>query len=234
MHPSESHLREVMWVAEERLRCVILGGGGHAEVVIEALMLEKAAVPWIVLDSNEALWGTHLSGVLIGGGDERLPGLKDEGVMSFVVGLGGTGDNGPRRRLFAYAQKVGVCPLTVRHPTAICSPSAWVGEGTVVLAGCIVGAHATLGSNVIINSGAIVEHDCRIGDHVHIASGAVLASAVSVEEGAHIGAGAVVRQGIRIGAGAIVGAGAVVIRDVGPGQTVGGVPAQPLPIRGRQ
>lgn len=221
-------------MAEERPRCVILGGGGHAAVVIEALMLEGTAVPWVVLDSNEALWGKQLSGVQIRGGDERLPDLKDEGVVGFVVGLGGTGDNGPRRRLFARAQSVGLRPLTVRHPTAICSPSARVGDGTVVLAGCIVGAHATLGANVIINSGAIVEHDCSIGDHVHIASGAVLASTVSVEEGAHIGAGAVVRQCVRVGAGAIVGAGAVVVRDVVPGQTVGGVPAQPLPVRSRR
>ncbi|MGH7257371.1 MAG: NeuD/PglB/VioB family sugar acetyltransferase [Nitrospiraceae bacterium] len=218
-------------MAENCIRCVILGGGGHAAVVIEALMLGGRTMPWVVLDSNEALWGKELSGVSIRGGDELLPDLKQEGVEGFVVGLGGTGDNGPRRHLFARAQMAGLRPLTVHHPSAVYSSSALVGEGTVILAGSIVGVHARIGRNVIINSGAIVEHDCIIGDHVHIASGAVLASTVCVEEGAHIGAGAVIRQRIKVGAGAVVGAGSVVIRDVASGQTVVGVPAQPLPVR---
>ncbi len=218
---------------DKRPLCVILGGGGHAAVLIETLILEGGAVPWAVLDSNKTLWGQQLCGLPIRGGDEKISDLKAEGVVGFVVGLGGTGDNDPRRRLFLHAQGVGLHPVAVRHPSAICSPSAHVGEGTVLLAGSIVGAHTTVGRNVIINSGAVVEHDGHIGDHVHIASGAVLASTVTVEEGAHIGAGAVVRQSIRVGAGAIVGAGAVVIRDVGPGQTVVGVPAQPLSFRGR-
>ena len=234
MWPSEPRLLGRNEVAEKRPLCVILGGGGHAAVIIETLILEGGAVPWVVLDSNQALWGQQLCGLPIRGGDEKLSDLKAEGVDGFVVGLGGTGDNEPRRRLFLNAQGVGLRPMTVRHPSAICSTSAHVGEGTVLLAGSVVGARTTVGRNVIINSGAIVEHDGHIGDHVHIASGAVLASTVTVEEGAHIGAGAVVRQSIRVGAGAIVGAGAVVVRDVRPGQTVVGVPAQPLSDRRRQ
>jgi acetyltransferase-like isoleucine patch superfamily enzyme len=50
-----------------------------------------------------------------------------------------------------------------------------------------------------------------------------------VERGATIGSGATILGGVRIGAGAMVGAGAVVSRDVGPGATVAGVPARPLP-----
>lgn len=234
MYPSKPRFRGEYEVPDNRPLCVILGGGGHAVVLIEMLILEGGAVPWAVLDSNQTLWGHQLCGLPILGGDECLPGLKSEGVDSFIVGLGGTGDNEPRRRLFVNAQGIGLRPLTVRHPRAICSPSAHVGEGTVLLAGSIVGARTTVGRNVIINSGAIVEHDSQIGDHVHIASGAVLASTVTVEEGAHIGAGAVIRQCMRIGAGSIVGAGAVVVRDVEAGRTVAGVPAQPLLVRRRQ
>jgi UDP-perosamine 4-acetyltransferase len=232
--PLELRSRGENEVPDKRPLCVILGGGGHAAVLIETLILEGSVVPWAVLDPNTMLWGQQLCGLPIRGGDERLSDLMAEGVVGFVVGLGGTGDNDPRRRLFLHAQGVGLRPVAVRHPSAICSPSAYVGEGTVLLAGSIVSARTTLGRNVIINSGAIVEHDGRIGDHVHIASGAVLASTVTVEECAHIGAGAVVRQSLRVGAGAIVGAGAVVVRDVESGQRVVGVPARPLSVRGLQ
>jgi UDP-2-acetamido-3-amino-2,3-dideoxy-glucuronate N-acetyltransferase len=47
-----------------------------------------------------------------------------------------------------------------------------------------------------------------------------------VERGASIGSGSIVIGGVRIGARAFVGAGAVVTRDVGPGETVSGVPAR--------
>jgi UDP-2-acetamido-3-amino-2,3-dideoxy-glucuronate N-acetyltransferase len=52
-----------------------------------------------------------------------------------------------------------------------------------------------------------------------------------VERRASLGSGAVILGGVRIGEGALVGAGAVVTRDVGPGETVAGVPARVLQAR---
>ena len=54
---------------------------------------------------------------------------------------------------------------------------------------------------------------------------------MTLGEGVHIGVGATIRQGIAVGDRAIVGAGAVVVKDVAPGATVVGVPAQPLSRR---
>lgn len=217
-----------MPTGERRPRCVIVGGGGHARVVLDSLQLSDAATAEAVVDADRARWGGEVLGVPVVGGDDRLIELRRAGVTHFVVGVGGVGDNRPRRRLFELALAAGLLPLTVIHPSAICSRWAGVGPGTVLLPSAIVNAGARVGANVIVNSGAIVEHDCVIGDHVHIATGARLASTVRVGDGAHIGAGATVRQGMTIGAAAIVGAGAVVVRDVAPGATVAGVPARPL------
>jgi UDP-2-acetamido-3-amino-2,3-dideoxy-glucuronate N-acetyltransferase len=52
-----------------------------------------------------------------------------------------------------------------------------------------------------------------------------------VERGASLGSGAIIMGGVRIGERALVGAGAVVTADVGPGETVVGSPARPLPVR---
>ncbi len=215
--------------AAERPRCVILGGGGHARVVIDALRESGAAVPAAVLDAQPSLRGTTVLEVPVMGDDELLPTLPRQGITHFVVGLGAVGDNRPRERLFLLGLQHGLIPLTVRHPAAVCSSRATIGAGSVLCAASVVSAGAAIGRNVIVNTGAIVEHDCRIGDHAHLATGAALSGTVTVGMSAHIGAGATVRQGLTIGEAALVGAGAVVITDVPSGAVVAGVPARPLP-----
>ncbi|MBI4257079.1 acetyltransferase [Candidatus Uhrbacteria bacterium] len=215
--------------ADEKVPCVILGGGGHARVLIDSLHFSGAAILRGILDSNQSLWGKDLMGVPILGGDDLLPKLAKEGVTRFVVGVGGVGDSRIRRELFELGMAQSLTPLTaVCHPSAVCSPWARLGAGSVVFPAAVVNAGAILGMNVIVNTGAIVEHDCIIGDHVHIATGARLSGGVRVGNGAHVGAGATVRQGIIIGDGAIVGVGSVVIADVPPHMVVVGVPARPI------
>lgn len=212
-------------------RCVILGAGGHARVVIDALQAIGVGVPHGVLDPDRARWDAQLLGVPILGGDELLPRLAREGVTHFVVGVGSVGDSRTRRRLFELAMRHGLIPLAVRHPSSVCSRWAKIGAGTVLLPASVVNAGAQVGVNVIVNTGAIVEHDCIIGDHAHVATGARLSGTVSIGEGAHVGAGATIRQHISVGADAVIGAGAVVIDDVESRTVVAGVPARVLQVQ---
>jgi sugar O-acyltransferase (sialic acid O-acetyltransferase NeuD family) len=209
-------------------KLVGLGAGGHARVIIE-LIRGRAEYELIgLLTPDPGLHGSFILGVPVLGNDDLLPTLYEQGVRNFFVGVGGTGDNIPRKRLFELARQHGMDPVTLIHPQAIVSPSVEIGSGTVILTGAILNACATVGSNSIINTGAIIEHDCVIGDHAHIATGARLAGMVRVGDGAHIGIGASVKQGVVIGEGAVVGAGAVVVKDVFPYAVVVGVPARPL------
>ncbi len=181
-----------------------------------------------LLDPRPDLAQKEVLGVSVLGGDELLPELFAQGVRHAFIGLGGTGDNRPRRCLYELARAHRFEVVDAIHPGAIIARSAEIGHGPTIMAGAIVNAAARLGQNVIVNTGAVVEHDCVIEDHVHIASAASLASTVHVGEGAHIGLGARIRQCIRIGRNAIVGAGAVVVNDVPDEVVVVGVPARVL------
>lgn len=214
-----------------RKLCVVLGAGGHASVLLEALLLQPSEFEFVVLDSNQNLHGKEMLGVRIVGDDSLIPGLKLQSDTRFVIGIGGTGNTNPRQQLYERALSSGLLPLSVLHPSAICSSTAILGEGVQLLAGCIVSAGAKIGDNSIVNSGAVVEHGCRIESHVHIASSATICGDVFVGEGAHIGAGATIKQGIAIGRGAIVGAGSAVIKDIPAGVVAVGVPARHLDER---
>jgi sugar O-acyltransferase (sialic acid O-acetyltransferase NeuD family) len=205
---------------------VVLGAGGHARAVIEAVRL-AAEHELVACTAPETEAGTEIDGVPVAGDDSVLGRLRDEQqVTGAVVGVGATHDNGRRARVAALAEGAGLELITTVHPRAIVSPSARLGPGTVVLAGAVVGPGAKVGANVIVNSGAIVEHDAVVEDHAHIAPGAVLGGAAVVRTLAHIGMNASVLQGIEVGAGAIVGAGAVVVDDVRSTGTVVGIPAR--------
>ncbi len=211
--------------------CLILGGGGHARVLIDGLQAQGGARLMGVLDPDTSLRGQEIYGVPVLGGDGLLASLRERGASHFLVGLGGAADNQPRARVFARGLAAGLIPLTFIHAHAYVSPRASLGAGCQVLPQAVVNAGAWLGANVIVNSGALVEHDCRLGDHVHVASGARLCSAVQVGDLTHIGAGATVRQVVAIGERALVAAGAVVVAQVPAGGKVAGVPARAMAVR---
>lgn len=201
---------------EQRQRIVILGGGGHGQVVAEAAMAAFDVVGF--LDDDPAAEMPALGLPRLG----EIAAYDADAWPGFAPAIG---DNELRRRIMDEACRRGGKGPPVIHPDASVSTSAFFEEGVFVGPGAVVHTAASIGAGAIINSGAIIEHDVTLGCCVHVAPGAALGGTVQVGEGALIGLGARVLPGIRIGAGATVGAGAVVIRDVANGATVVGVPA---------
>ena len=208
--------------------CIVLGSGGHARVVLDCLRTMNAVAVYGILDSDRTKWGKTFYGVSVLGDDKLLSKIAKKNVKYFVLGLGGIGNSQTRERLFRKALRKGLKPLSLIHPTSVCSSRAEIGPGSQLFPGSIVNAGCRTGKNVIVNTGAIVEHDCFLGDFCYIATGAKLAGAVRIGRGAFVGAGAIVKQGVSIGARAVVGAGSVVIRNVMPKKVVVGVPARYL------
>lgn len=205
---------------------VVIGAGGHARVLAEALALCGQAVAGHVAPEPDAtgLLGPHL------GDDSALPALVAQGHR-FALGLGFVDAAGAARRAGLLARLQGLAAELVRvvHPAAVLSPSASLADGCFVAAGAIIGTRARIGRGSIVNTGAIVEHDATIAENCHIATGARLAGGMVLGPDVLIGAGAVLRQGLSLGAGAVVAAGAVVIRPVAPGALVMGNPARVRP-----
>lgn len=116
--------------------------------------------------------------------------------------------------------------VTAIHPSAVISPSAKIGEGTVVMAGAVINADAVIGNHCIVNTGATVDHDCKIGDYCHIAPGVNISGATHVGEGTWVGVGSCVIQCLNIGKNCMIGAGSVVVKDIPDNVTAFGCPAK--------
>lgn len=203
---------------------LILGGGGHAKVLVEALLANHALIAGIV-DADPGLRGKTVLGVPVLGGDE-LVGDYPPASLQLVNGIGSVGLPATRRAVYQRFAAQGYRFAVVLHPAAVVASDVELAEGAQIMAGAVIQPGCRIGRNVIINTRASVDHDCVIGDHVHIAPGCTLSGAVTVGAGCHIGTGATVIQGVKIGAGSVVGAGAVVTRDIEAGVTVVGVPAR--------
>lgn len=112
------------------------------------------------------------------------------------------------------------------HPSAVVSPSAKIGEGTVVMAGAVINADAVIGKHCIINTGATIDHDCVIEDFCHMAPGTHISGATHVGECTWIGVGSSVIQCLNIGRNCMIGAGSVVVKDIPDNVTAYGCPAK--------
>jgi sugar O-acyltransferase (sialic acid O-acetyltransferase NeuD family) len=209
-------------MAESDRAIVILGAGGHARVVGEAIGAERVAghlSPGNDGSTPDALLGPRL------GSDDTARELAATGY-AVAIGVGFVGRDGAERRAGIISALNDIELVTVRHVDASISGSAQIGAGSFIGPGAIVGAGATIGRAAIVNTGAIIDHDCVLGANVHVAPGATLSGDVTVGDNTLIGVGARVIQGVRIGAGVVVGAGAVVIDDLADGVTAVGVPAR--------
>ena len=203
---------------------LIVGAGGHAGVVADALLASGQRVRGFI-DSSPQKHGTRILGLPVLGGDEVLDSLSPTEVR-LANGIGSAGVMDARYRVYTAAVSRGFTFVSVRHPSAVVASSAVLGAGSQVLARAVVQPFAKVGENSIVNTGAIVEHDVIVGAHSHISPGCVLAGQVTVGERVHVGVGAVVIQGVDVAERSLVAAGAVVVDNVVAGTRVMGVPAR--------
>lgn len=187
----------------------LYGASGHAKVIIDILKANGMEIEGLLDDNPDV---TELMGYKV------LHGVND--VSSLIISIG----NNRIRKMIA--ERLETRFEKAVHPSAIMSPSAKVGDGTVVMQGAIVQACAEIGKHCIVNTGASVDHECVLEDYVHVSPHSTLCGNVHVGEGSWIGAGTTVIPGVKIGEWSVIGAGSVVVRDIPDGVVAYGNPCR--------
>jgi sugar O-acyltransferase (sialic acid O-acetyltransferase NeuD family) len=203
---------------------VLIGGGGHAKVIIS--ILRKQNHHRILGYTDMKNTGTLL-GVPYLGPDRDLAALvAGQEKLHAVLAVGQLGLGKQRYDLWTRLQFPTLSFPLIASPDAIVNERVTGGEAAVVMDGAVINSGATIGLGAIVNTNSTIEHDVALDEWVHVAPGATICGGVTVGRFSMIGAGATVIEGTKIAAGCIVGAGATVVRDLTEPGTYIGSPAR--------
>jgi acetyltransferase EpsM len=201
----------------------VIGAGGHAEVVIDAILSSGLQV-YGIFDDNESLIGKNIFQIPILGKIEKAMEITDG---KFIVAIG---DNEIRMKIVKNLSFSDDKFYTVVHPSAVIGKNVEIGAGTMVLGGVVINTGTSIGRHCIINTSSSLDHHNKISDFVHIAPGTHTGGNVEIKEGTLLGIGTSVIPGIKIGKWSIIGAGTVLIEEVPDYATVIGVPGRVIKI----
>jgi len=198
--------------------CVLIGGGGHAAVLLDSLVELGEEVVAVIsprpisfrMIFNEFKWFDS---------DNAIDQF-DVGEITVINGIGPSPWDRLRRQLQEKYESAGYEFGAVLSSCSSISRFSVIGGSTQVMRGAVVQTGVKIGTASVINTGARVDHDCVIGEFSHVAPGAVLCGGVILEQDVYIGANATILPGLKIGSGCIIGAGAVVKKDVPTGCVV--------------
>ena len=209
-------------------KIIIIGSGGHASVIIDAVEREKKYSIYGIIDPIRPV-NTIIYGYRVIGTQAVLPAVSKQ-VHGGIVAIG---DNWSRKKMVETIRSLvpGFLFVSVMHPAACVSSSAKIGDGTIMMAGAVVNRNAIVGEHCILNTNSSVDHDCILGDFVSIAPGAVLGGNVKVGNSTAVALGAGVIHSVSIGEHTVIGAGSTVVGNIGSYKVAYGTPAKEIRSR---
>lgn len=201
---------------------VVIGGGGHAAAVIDALLTAGHEIVG-VLDSNLPTGYRVLGDVCVLGNDDMLGIKLKPNLLRVALGIGPQPKSYQVKKIVQNIRKLGFIFAPVCHASAVVSPYCDLSSTSQILAGAIIQPQVSIGDFSVVNTRASLDHGVKIGARVHVAPGVVVCGEVVIKDDAYIGAGSILFPRVQVGARSVVGAGSIVRSDVLADEVVYGV-----------
>jgi sugar O-acyltransferase (sialic acid O-acetyltransferase NeuD family) len=210
---------------------ILFGGGLHTNYCIDIIKKEGKYNIVGIVDSLKII-GEELFGYKILGRQEQLNTIISE--YNIQGGLITIGDNWSRKIVFEsiIKQDPDFKFVNAIHPSAIIGMNVVIGDGVVIMAGCIINPNSNVGNFCFFATGAQLEHDCNIHDFASISAGSITGGKVNIGKYSAIALGVVIIDRINIGENTVVGSGSLITKDLPDNVLAYGSPASI--IRGRE
>ncbi|NIE98088.1 acetyltransferase [Acinetobacter sp. Tr-809] len=145
---------------------LVLGAGGHGKSVAEAASLSGQ---WSKIMFADDSWPqkTEVAGFPIVANIEMVSAL----ISTVTAAIPAVGNNQVRKDWAQRLKNLEIPLATVIHPSAIISPTAKLGEGICIMAGCVIGVDVRIEDGVIVNLASAIDHDSEIGMFSHLSVG---------------------------------------------------------------
>jgi sugar O-acyltransferase (sialic acid O-acetyltransferase NeuD family) len=157
----------------------LIGGRGTAKMCIDLLRAAGNYQIYGLIDPDLPP-GDSICGVKVLGGYEILEDKTKIPSKNLVLAFTSLASLSDRLNRYEDLKRQGYVFPVLIHPKAMVEPSAKLSEGTIVLAGAIIGSDVRLGPINFVNTGAIISHDVTADFNNHFAPGATLAGRVNV------------------------------------------------------
>lgn len=151
-------------------KLLILGAGGFGQSIAE---IAELLGRWKNIYFVDDQWPEqqYVNGYKI---ISNIPSLGDLNKHDFEA-IVAIGNNKIRQKLQHLLLDLSIPMTTIIHPQAIIAPSAKIGEGASVMAGCVIGTNTLIQEGVILNIGTLLDHDVIIEAFAHLSLGVKVA-----------------------------------------------------------
>jgi sugar O-acyltransferase (sialic acid O-acetyltransferase NeuD family) len=209
---------------------VLIGGGNQAHYTIDIINKEKKYNIIGIIDSIHDIGSDRFGYKILGRQEDIVQLVNKYNIEGGVISIG---DNWVRYHVFGQIKKQ--IPdfnfVNAIHPSVIIGDNVELGEGVVMMAGCIINPKSKIGNFTFFATGAQVDHDCNIENYSSISAGSITGGYVTLGEFSAITLGVTVVDRLKIGKNTVIGAGSLVLKDIPDNVLVYGNPARIIRTR---
>ena len=211
---------------------VLIGGGNQAHYTIDIIEREGKYNIVGIIDSVQEIGSERFGYKILGRQESILDLIKEYSITGGVISIG---DNWSR--YFVYEQIKKLAPnftfVNAIHPSVIIGNNVNIGQGVVVMAGCIFNPRAKIGNFTFFATGAQVEHDCVVEDFASISAGSITGGYVKIGKHSAITLGVTIMDRLEIGENTVVGSGSLVTKSLPSNVLAYGNPAKVIRERAK-
>ncbi|MEQ9849696.1 NeuD/PglB/VioB family sugar acetyltransferase [Pectobacterium brasiliense] len=149
--------------------------------------------------------------------------IDDRDAYEIIIAIG---EPSSREKLYDKAKSNGLKIATLIDPTARVSPSAIIGEGSVLCEYSSIHCNVNIGKNCLVQPYSLLGHDIIIGSHSVFSAHSAPGGASVFGDRVYVGMHATIKEKLTVGDDAIISMGSAVFRDVAARSVVIGNPAR--------